>query len=170
MIFAPRLGLIALSALSLAACAGNVRGYPSLAPRPIEKAMSEAPAAALPPTPPVAEGLPALSGDLAKIAAAADSTHADFQAALAAQRATIEKGRNATAGSESWVAAQEAYSAVDAARAPIGTALADLDRLRQEAVAKNDDARQQAIEALTLKVQALDDAARSSMAAIQPAG
>lgn len=148
----------------LAGCAGNVGGYPSLAPRPVERAMQMPAGPVAAPVAPV----PAFPGEIAAIVAAAREADATFQARLAEQRPAIEAGRKAAAGSESWVVAQEAYSAVDSARGGTGSALADLDRLHQEAVAAGDSGRQAIVESAIGQVQAIDQAERAILAKLLP--
>jgi len=163
-----RLSAVALLALStLAGCAGTTQGYPSLAPRPIEREVMRAdvaPATAAvepPPLPPSAE--------VAQIVASAQAADAAFRTALDKARPQIEAARGAAEGSEQWVAAQQAYSAADAARAPVGDALAELDRRRQAAVeaGKGDEAT--ALAGAALEIQALDEAERALLAGLMPA-
>ena len=156
--------LILLSAL--AGCADTRSGYPSLAPRPVERAVMQAqpaPATAAAETP----QLPASAG-IAEIVASAQAADAAFRAAVGAARPLIEAGRAAPEGSEAWIEGQQAYSGADAARAPVGQALAELDRRRQAAVIAGDSAEEAAIAEATLQVQALDEAERALLAGLMP--
>ena len=160
--------LLALPALAiLAGCADTRSGYPSLAPRPIERAMMQAEAA--PAMPPAAPPPLAPSADIAEILASATAADSAFKAALETARPRIEAGRSAAEGSEAWVVAQQAYSDVEAARAPIGNALAELDRRRQVAVAAGKGGEEAAIAEAALQVQALDEAERALLAGLVPA-
>lgn len=115
--------LLAASIVSVAACAAP-GPYPSLEPRPIEKALAgtdEEPAEAVPAD---EAGLPA------RIAAAMAEVRrgqSAFDAALPEARAAAE--RAGAAESESWIEAQLALSRLEAAGALSGKALADLDAL-----------------------------------------
>lgn len=163
--------LLALPALAilptLAGCADTRSGYPSLAPRPIERAMMQAEAA--PALPPAARPPLAPSADIVEILASATAADTAFKAALETARPRIEAGRSAAEGSEAWVVAQQAYSDVEAARAPIGNALAELDRRRQVAVAAGKGGEEAAIAEAALQVQALDEAERALLAGLVPA-
>jgi hypothetical protein len=156
--------VLALSAL--AGCADTRSGYPSLAPRPIERAVLRAEAA--PATAPVETPPLAATADVAQIVASAQAADAAFKAALDAARPQIEAGRAAAEGSEDWAAGQLAYSRAEAARAPVGQALAELDRRRQAAVAAGNTDEEAAIAEATLQVQALDEAERALLEAMMP--
>ena len=148
-------------------CADVRSGYPSLAPRPIERAVLQAqpaPATAPVATPP----LPASAG-IAQILASAQAADAAFRAALETGRPRIEAGRAAAEGSEAWVEGQLAYSRAEAERAPVGQALAELDRRRQAAIAAGNGAEEAAIAEAALQVQALDEAGRALLAALMSA-
>lgn len=106
---------------------------------------------------------------IATILAAAREADAAFRNKLAEQKPAIDAGRSAPAGSETWVLAQEAYSAVDSTRGEIATALADLDRLHQESVASGDHNRQAQVESAIGQLQALDRAERATLAQLLPA-
>lgn len=116
----------AFALLWLAAVAGCAAPgpYPSLEPRPIEKALadSEEP----PPEAPLADeaGLPAR---IAALTAEVRRGEREFDAAAPAARSAAE--RAGAAESESWVEAQQALSRLEAAGAASAKALADLDAL-----------------------------------------
>jgi hypothetical protein len=122
--------LSALPLLILAAGCAPKGDYPSLAPRPIEKALAEAdierPEQVLPRTPEVE----ARAGELGREVAAGRS---EFEAALPAARSAV--GAAGAAGSESWIEAQQALSRLEAARAATTRALAELDRYSSEQAA-----------------------------------
>lgn len=159
--------LLALPALvPLASCADTRSGYPSLAPRPVERAVMQAdPAPAAPAAGPAAAPLPA-SADIAQIVARAQAADAAFRAALEKARPQIAAGRGAAEGSETWVVGQQAYSDAESLRAPVGEALAELDRRREAATeaGRNDEAA--AITDAGLLVQAIDEAGRALLASL----
>jgi len=158
--------LAALLALSVpAGCADTRSGYPSLAPRPIERAVLRADP--VPAVPVEAPPLPDAAG-IAQILASAQTADAAFKAALEALRPQIEAGRTAAEGSEEWVAGQLAYSRAEAERAPVGQALAELDKRRQAAVVAGNEAEEAAVAEATLQVQALDEAERAMLEAPMP--
>ena len=128
--------------------------YPSLAPRPAEKAYAED-ADERKPIPQPDD--PALAAEIDRLAAAARSGAADFDAALPAAQAAA--GAAGGAGSDSWVEAQQALSRLEAARARTTAALADLDRLQVERVGAGTlgDGDRERLRAATAEIQALAD-------------
>ena len=160
------LGLSIAAASILAGCADTRSGYPSLAPRPVERAavrVDPAPATAPVETPAIPR-----SADIDQIVAGARAADAAFTAALDAARSQIAAGRAAPEGSEAWVAGQQAYSRAEAERAPVGQALAELDKRRQAAIAAGQAEDDAAIAEATLQVQALDEAERARLEALMP--
>ncbi|HET9637979.1 MAG TPA: hypothetical protein VFP12_02110 [Allosphingosinicella sp.] len=101
--------------------------YPSLAPRPAEKAYAED-LEERQPTPQPDD--PALAGEIDRLLAEARAGSADFDSALPAAQAAA--GAAGAAGSDSWIEAQQALSRLETARARTTAALADLDRLAVE--------------------------------------
>lgn len=152
----------------LSACADTRTGYPSLAPRPVEREVIRAEAAP-PAAAPAQEAPPSPSADLAQIVAEAESADAAFRAALDKARPAIEAGRAAPEGSEAWIAGQQAYSNADAARAPVSQALAELDRRREAAVDAGDANGEAAAAEALGRVQTLYDAQQAALAALMPA-
>ena len=113
--------LPALAFLSGCAARGD---FPSLAPRPIEsELMAERPAAPTREAP----ADPALRARVAELVRLARAGQAAFDTALAKAR-DAAAGAGA-AGSDGWIAAHAAVSRVEAARAEVVTALAELDGL-----------------------------------------
>jgi len=148
----------------LGGCSNDMTGFPSLAPRKIEQeTTSPAATAAIEPANVTPAGT---SPTLAKIVAQAGAADASFRAELARSRKTIEAGNRAAMGSEDWITGQQAYSALDVLRGPVADALAELDRQRQQAVSKGED--ESAIAAVTLQVQAIDEAERALLAELRP--
>lgn len=124
-----RPGLLAF--LLLAACAQPAVDPPSLLPRPGEIGIGEEPE----PRPIALAPLPdAVRTQLEAAVAQARVGDLGFERAAAANTATITRGRRAATGSEPWLAAQTALSAVEAARGPAVDALATLDRLIADTV------------------------------------
>lgn len=120
-----RFSLLSASLLLLAGCAAQ-GGFPSLAPRAVERIADEEPVTAAPVVPADA----ALRGLVAELIADARRGQAAFEAALPAAASAVSGA--GPAGSEGWIAAQQAISRLEAARAPTTIALAALDRLRVE--------------------------------------
>ena len=116
-----------LAALALAAGCAAPGPYPSLAPRPAEKAYAED-AEERKPTPQPDD--PALAGEIDRLLAEARAGGAQFDSALSAAKRTA--GSAGPAGSDSWIEAQQALSRLESARARTTAALADLDRLSIE--------------------------------------
>ena len=115
-----------IAAAALAGCVAE-DGFPSLAPRPGERDLStEEPFHPRVPIPDDA----ALRARIAELRARAAAGDNGFDAVLPAARAAV-----AAAGpreSDSWVAAQQALSRLEAARAPTAAALGALDQLLVE--------------------------------------
>lgn len=150
--------LIPLAALAciLTGCAQEVAG-PGLARRPIEALpLTEPPSA---PTPPVAADT-ALRGQIDGLVAQARQAQKSFSALLPRARQTAA-GVGAE-GSESWIAAQQALSALEAARAPATRALGELDALLAAKVNAGSDDGVAELQAAETEVGALvEDQARA---------
>ena len=115
-------------ALFLSGCAGTLTGYPSLAKRAVENApVGEAPA---PPAPIAAD--PALLAQVDRLAAQAQAGSAAFDKAWPGADRATRAASGAAVSSESWVTAQLAISALEAARNDSVSALASLDTLYVE--------------------------------------
>ncbi|WP_287938780.1 hypothetical protein [Sphingopyxis sp.] len=120
-----------MAAIPLSACAAAQGGdYPSLAKRPVEGRFDVAPPSVVVPPP------GPLPTDLAGRLARWESDAAGAQQAFARERAPTEAAVAAAGGtaisSENWVVAQQAISRLQATRAPLTDALADIDRLYLE--------------------------------------
>jgi hypothetical protein len=114
--------LLAAAAALLPGCAAPGT-FPSLAPREAERLYASGdPLQTLPEAPDRA----GLTGQAARFAAAAAEGDSAFERALAAARPLV--ARSGARGGESWIAAQEAVSRVEAARAATSRAVADLDQ------------------------------------------
>ena len=124
---APILGLVAGASL-LGGCAGGEGDYPSLLPRPIEQT------AAVPPieeAAPAAAADPAIDARVAALTADLDKGERAFAEAEGTARSAVS--RSGAVGSEGWLSAQQAISALESARNDVGSALAELDAMRLEA-------------------------------------
>ncbi len=117
---------ILLPLLAAAGCAAP-GPYPSLAPRPAERAYADD-VEERKPTPQPDD--PALAREVDRLVAEAKAGAAEFDSALPAAEAAAS--RSGAAGSDSWIEAQQALSRLEAARARTTAALADLDRLAVE--------------------------------------
>ena len=122
----------ALPALLLSACATPQAGDPSLAPRAAEAIDPRVP---IPSEAIAGPADPALAARIAELMAQVRTGDAAFQAAAEdAERLAAAAG---SPQSESWIEAQQAVSALVAARAPVTQALADLDALAATRLAAN---------------------------------
>jgi hypothetical protein len=109
--------------LLLAGCAAG-GSYPSLLPRAAETGDT---APAPPPAPPVAASDPAIAARLTQLVEQSRQGQQQFETALGAADAQV--ARAGAAGSESWIAAQQAVSRLESARTPTVNALAELDAM-----------------------------------------
>ena len=163
MIF-PRLAIL-LALTALAACSTAPSAAPSLAPRPAEAIDPRVPVTGGTDTRPVD---PALAARLSTLVAQAASGDSAFRSAAAeAERLAANAGARE---SESWIAAQQAVSAVVAARAPTTAALSDIDALAADALRTRGDLSPSdlaAIEAAAAEVGALDLAQAQVIDALQ---
>ncbi len=119
--------LAGAASLALGGCDSR-RGYPSLAPRPIERSASDG-AAPAPTIAAVATPDPARDARAAALAEQAVEADAAFVRSANDGCRTIVAGLRASEGSEAWVGAQQALSSLDATRGAVRAAAAGLDRL-----------------------------------------
>jgi hypothetical protein len=120
--------LIASLVLFLTGCADAQQGYPSLARRAIESAPT---AEAAPPSIPAAPD-PALDAAVARLSAQADTGSKAFDKAYVTADRAARTASGAAVSSDSWVAAQQAITALESARNDSVSALASLDVLYVE--------------------------------------
>ena len=161
----PLFCLLLASIAGLAGCAAP-GPYPSLAPRPIEKALGE------PGVPPVVAPLPddaAVAGRVQGFLAQARAGERSFRAALPAAEQAVK--RAGAVGSDAWIEAQQAVSRAETAEMRTTRALADLDRFavdqaNAKAVSPSDLARLQAASA---QVQALADSQHAEIVRLEAA-
>jgi hypothetical protein len=149
-----RLSFAILIPLLVAAGCAAPGPYPSLAPRPAEKAYADD-AEERKPTPQPDD--PALAREIDRLLAEAKAGAAEFDSALPAAQATAS--RSGGAGSDSWIEAQQALSRLETARARTTAALADLDRLAVERAAAGTlgESDAQRLRAATAEIQGLAD-------------
>ena len=122
----------ALALLLVPACAAPRAGEPSLAPRAAEAVDPRVP---IPSEVVSGPADPALVSRIAALLAEIAAGSGAFRAAAEhAERLAAAAG---PAESESWIVAQEALSAVVAARAPVTRAIADLDALASERIERS---------------------------------
>jgi len=114
-----------LALILLAGCAEDRSGYPSLAPRPVEKAGFEEPERApvtVAPDPALDTQVAEVGDKLTKIAAGFDR-----DAANAARFASAAKAQ--PVGSEAWLSAQSALATLDDWRAQTSAQVSDIESL-----------------------------------------
>jgi hypothetical protein len=153
---------LVLAAAALAGCSAS-RGYPSLAPRAIERPDNVAAEAAPAPQPAVDA---ALDAQISALGDQARDGDAAFRRAIESACPALTRGAAAAEGSEPWIAGQQALSALEAARAPMLGAAAELDRLTLER--GSGDARSVDLDRLTAaqaEVSALDADEQARLAA-----
>ncbi len=159
----PPLLLAGLATLAGCAAPGP---YPSLAPRPIEKALGE------PGVPPTVAPLPDDPAVAVRVSAFLDDARAGdraFRAALPAAEQAVKKA--GAVGSDSWIEAQQAVSRAETAEMQTTRALADLDRYsvdqaNAKALSAGDLAR---LQAATAEVQRLAEAQHAEIVRLQAA-
>lgn len=134
---------ILLIGLAIASCAGGGT-YPSLQPRAAERALADGD---VQPPPPIVPDDPGLPANISGIVRDAQAGQGGFEIEIARARPLV--ARAGAAGSDSWIEAQQAVSRAEAARSPVVTALAELDRLA--AAASNAARALSAADALRLR-------------------
>ena len=126
-----RRSLLFVCTTLLAACAAQQPVAPSLAPRAAEAIDPRLP---IPSEVPVGPASPALASRIAELLDLARAGDAAFASSVAqAERLAAAAGPPQT---ETWVAAQQAVSAAQAARGPTTRALGDIDALAANALAQ----------------------------------
>ena len=135
-----------------AGCTGGAIDAPSLALRPVETQ------AILPPDEAAEPGTaadPALLKQVAAILAGAEAADRDYRTMAVREGAAIARGRNAAEGSEAWITAQEASSALEAARGAVRDAAAAIDGMRVDPANAGPGARA-AIDAASTRLAAIE--------------
>lgn len=155
--------LIPLLLLSVAACA-KPGTYPSLNVRPIEgKASGLLTEPAAEPTA-VAPATPAVQAKVDAAIAAARAGAQAFDSDLPATRSAAAAA--GASGSEGWIAAQMAISALERSRAPVKMALSDLDAMLRAALSAPPGEDLARIEAAIRSVEAIDAQQTDAMDAL----
>lgn len=120
--------LVAVSALSLAACASDTAEYPSLARRPAERVSGEMPVVA--PTPiATTPADPMLGSTLDSLVAQARAADSRFAERESRARALVGAAAGAAVASEAWSVATIALADLESARSDAMIAMAQLDTL-----------------------------------------
>jgi hypothetical protein len=117
-----------LVALAVTGCVDVDSKYPSLLPRPIESQSTAEPVRPVP----VATPDPALDSRIAALVGSLDKAQRDFTAASQDAEAKIAVARGLPEGSDPWLDAQSALTALGAARGTTSEALVDLERLAMD--------------------------------------
>jgi hypothetical protein len=155
-----------ISALSLSACASK-GSYPSLNPRPIEAQAAGLLTEPDAKSPVQAASDPAIVARIDAAVRSAQASEGDFSSALAAAKSAV-----ATAGpmgSESWISGQMAVSALDKARGPVKTALAELDALLRQVLSGAPSEDQARVETAIRSVGEIDARQASAHDALRAA-
>lgn len=118
--------LLLLTPILLYGCAARDDGFPSLGIRAVE---SRSDAITTPPVTPAAPADAALAGRLASLRTDIAGGQRSFDESFPSASRTITAGHGAASGSERWVAAQAALSALEATRARASAALSAIDAL-----------------------------------------
>jgi hypothetical protein len=115
----------------LAGCADDRAGYPTLAPRPIEKLGFGEPEATIP----VAVADPALDAEIGKAAARVTQIGGGFDRDAAIATRATAAARGSPVGSEAWLTAQTALAGLDDWRAQASAAVSDIEQLATDRAA-----------------------------------
>lgn len=152
--------------LAASGCSGSREDYPSLAARPIEKALDDAPAPAAPVAAPIDA---ALERQVAAQRATIDSAAESFARAESETRGAVARAEGQPVQSESWIAAQQSLSTLDATRASTAAALSALDELRLDAAQRAEPADTTSLDALFARAEQIDAAQRATVAELNGA-
>jgi hypothetical protein len=157
--------LLSAAALSLAGCGAQVSA-PSLMPRAVEKQPIDMPVTdAIEADTPVD---PALRAKIAEQLAAGQAGDRAFAAQRAETEKAVARAAGAAQGSEPWIAAQEAVTALTALRAPVRDAAAAIDALRDDP-ANAAPGNRAAIDAAAAEMTALETKEADAVAALNKA-
>jgi hypothetical protein len=138
--------------MAMAGCAAK-GDYPSLAPRPFERA-TQTPTVA-PPTRLPATTDAALVQRVGNLVEKARAGVGAFNTALSQARPIVAASDGVRA-SERWIAAQMALSRVERTREPIESALAEIDDERRHVVVTSNSADRDYLDAATREVEAIN--------------
>lgn len=146
---------------SLGGCLAPVAA-PSLAPRPAERQPIDLPAET---SEPQSAADPDLVRRIAPLLAAADAGARAFDEQRRATDSAIARAAGTAAEGEAWTVAQQALSALDAARAPVQDATAAIEELRLQP-ANAASGNRAAIDAAATRIEAIGQAQAEAMAAL----
>ena len=135
--------------------------FPSLAPRAIELAGAAQPV----PAPPLAPSDPARVARFNASVSKAQAGVTAFNAALAKARTAVSASDGAR-GSERWIAGQMAVSQLERTRAPVQSALAELDQDKRLLLSAPPSADREALETALSRVEAVNTAQQSATRAL----
>lgn len=158
-----RAALIVAPALLIAGCAGQDRGYPSLAPRATERVGFDEPIAR--PVPAVKPD-PALDARIAELDRQLAAITAGFDRDAAAATRAAATARGKAIGSEAWIAAQTALAQLDDWRAQASSLATDVEAIATERAATLVPPYP-AIDALGARAEAEADRQAKAIATIQ---
>jgi len=154
--------LISAAALALSACGAEVQA-PSLMPRAVEKQPIDMPVAEASETQTPLD--PRLQAAIAKQIEAAQAGDRDFTARRATAETAVAKAAGKPQGSEEWVQAQEAVTALETARGAVHDAAAAIEALRDDP-ANRTSGNREAIDAATKQVGAIEASEAAAVAAL----
>ncbi|WP_213981549.1 hypothetical protein [Sphingomonas sp. dw_22] len=120
--------LLIVPVILLAGCTQTTSRYPSLLPRAVEQKGFAEPVRPIPVATPDA----ALDARIAEITRALEADNARFATAARDAEAKVAVARGVPEGSERWLDAQAALSVLDGFRAPLESAIADLEELASQ--------------------------------------
>jgi hypothetical protein len=152
-----------LASLALTGCANRTEGYPSLAPREVEKKSVSAMEEPVPTAPVLAPSNPARLARLDTLVRAANNGNMRFNQALSAGRGAVVRANGAAPGSDAWISGQMALSRMEAARASVGEALAGLDDERRMILGEGPSQDDEAITRAAAEIEAIDKAQDSAL-------
>jgi hypothetical protein len=154
--------LISAAALGLSGCGTEVQA-PSLLPRAVEKQPIDMPVteAREEQTP----ATPAIQAAIAKQIDAAEAGDKDFATRRVAAEDAVTKATGKGQGSEEWVQAQEAITALESARIAVRDAAAAIDALRDDPASASTGNRD-AIDIAAKRVAGIEDEETGAVAAL----
>lgn len=161
MRIAPAL-LISAAALALSACGASVQA-PSLLPRTVEKQPIDMPVSD--PVEAQTPLSPALRAAIDKQIEAAEAGDKEFAARRATAEEAVAKAAGKGQGSEEWVQAQEAVTALESARGAVRDAAGAIDALRDDP-ANATSGNREAIDAAAKRVGAIVDSEAGAVQAL----
>ena len=154
--------LISAASLALSACGTELQA-PSLLPRAVEKQPIDMPVAEASEAQTPAD--PALQAAIAKQIEAAEAGDRDFTRSRADAEQAVAKASGKPQGSEDWVQAQEAVTALESARTQVRDAAAAIDALRDDP-ANGTSGNRAAIAAAAKRVADIEQSETDAVAAL----